>query len=197
MRKAEFLEKLKECLQGLPKEDLEERIAFYDELIDDRLEEGESEEAVIASLGSPEAIASEIVKDTPLVRLAKEKFAPKRKLSALEIILLILGFPLWFPLLLTAITLCLIGYSLLWVFVLVLYAVEGSLIASFLGGLVAFGATIAQGAVDIVPLGVGLAAAGAAVLFFFVCVVATKGTWKLAQNIVHRIKLLFVKGDQK
>lgn len=40
MLKEEFLAQLRGGLAGLPQEDLEERLAFYSELLDDRMEEG-------------------------------------------------------------------------------------------------------------------------------------------------------------
>ena len=43
MRKQEFLDTLRSRLSGLPRQELEERLAFYGEMIDDRMEEGLSE----------------------------------------------------------------------------------------------------------------------------------------------------------
>lgn len=47
MNKQEFLVKLRKGLSGLPKEDIEERLTFYSEMIDDRMEEGLSEEEAV------------------------------------------------------------------------------------------------------------------------------------------------------
>ena len=44
MTKKEFLSGLRKKLSGLPQEDSEERLNFYSEIIDDRVEEGLSEE---------------------------------------------------------------------------------------------------------------------------------------------------------
>ena len=49
MNKQEFLVQLRNALSGLPKDDIEERIEFYSEMIEDRIEEGLSEEEAIAS----------------------------------------------------------------------------------------------------------------------------------------------------
>ncbi len=43
MNKQAFLTQLRKGLSGLPQEDIEERLAFYSEMIDDRIEEGLSE----------------------------------------------------------------------------------------------------------------------------------------------------------
>ena len=42
MNKTEFLNELEARLKGLPKEDVEERLEFYSEAIDDRVEEGKA-----------------------------------------------------------------------------------------------------------------------------------------------------------
>ena len=44
MRKQEFIAVLRKKLSALPRRDAEERIAFYSEMIDDRIEEGLLEE---------------------------------------------------------------------------------------------------------------------------------------------------------
>ena len=49
MNKEEFLNALRSALAGLPQEDIEERLAFYSESIDDRVEdrvEGASKETM-------------------------------------------------------------------------------------------------------------------------------------------------------
>ena len=44
MKKQTFLDMLKKRLSGLPKQEIAERLTFYNEMIDDRMEEGMSEE---------------------------------------------------------------------------------------------------------------------------------------------------------
>ena len=47
MSKNEFLYKLKKKLRGVPKNELEERLNFYSEMIDDRIEDGMDEKEAI------------------------------------------------------------------------------------------------------------------------------------------------------
>ena len=101
MNKSEFLKELEKNLKGLPKEDIDERIEFYSEAIDDRVEEGKTEEEAVEEIGTVEEVVREIAEDTPLLELVKKKMKPKRSLSAWEIVLIVLGFPVWFPLLVT------------------------------------------------------------------------------------------------
>ena len=43
MNKQDFLVQLRKGLSGLPQDDIEERLTFYKEMIEDRMEEGFSE----------------------------------------------------------------------------------------------------------------------------------------------------------
>ena len=50
MNKQSFLDALKEKLYGLPWQELKERLDFYSEMIDDRMEEGITEEEAVAAI---------------------------------------------------------------------------------------------------------------------------------------------------
>ena len=191
MKKNEFLNELRKRLIGLPNTDIEDRLSFYSEAIDDRIDEGKSEEEAVADLGSIDEIVNEIAKDTPLLKLVKEKVKPKRSLRAWEIVLIIVGFPLWFPLALTALVLILVAYLLVWVFVIVSYTIEGSLVGVALGGLVAFTAYLTDG--TLLPLGASIMCLGAAILFVFACIGITKATFQLSKKMVIAIKKAFIK----
>lgn len=65
MNKQDFLLQLQKGLSGLPREDAEERLTFYSEMIDDRVEEGRSEEEAVGELGEADALAAQIIADTP------------------------------------------------------------------------------------------------------------------------------------
>lgn len=197
MRKEIFLNELRYKLKGLPEKDIEDRISFYSEAIDDRIDEGKSEEEAVAELGSIDDIVNDIAKETPLVKLVKEKVTPKRSLNAWEIVLLVIGFPLWFPLVLTALILCLVAYLLIWVLVIVTYSVEMGLIGSSIWGLVAFFGYLSSGTFNPVPLGIFVMAGGAAILFIYACIGATKGTFVLSKNIITSIKASFIKKGSK
>ena len=198
MLKQEFLNTLKEKLSGLPQADIEERLTFYGEMIDDRMEEGLSEEEAVAQMGTVDEVVSQIVAETPLTKIVKEKIKPKRKMRAWEIVLLVLGFPLWFPLLITAFVLILVFFIVLWTLVICLWAIELALWTGAIGALVgAVGFFITQWTIlGIASLGAALILAALSILLFFVCKAATVGTAKLAKGIVHGVKRLFV-GKEK
>ena len=67
MTKQEFLDKLQAGLSGLTESDAQERLTFYSEMIDDRMEEGKSEAEAVAALGDVDVIAEQIIADIPLV----------------------------------------------------------------------------------------------------------------------------------
>ena len=96
MNKQEFLKELEKALSGLPREDIAERLSFYGEMIDDMVEEGKTEEQAVADIGSAADIAKQIVTDTPITTIVKERIKAPRALRVREIILIVLGFPLWF-----------------------------------------------------------------------------------------------------
>ena len=194
MLKQEFLNALKEKLTGLPQADIEERLTFYGEMIDDRIEEGLSEEEAVNAIGPVDEVVSQIVEETPLTKIVKEKIRPKRKMRAWEIVLLILGFPLWFPLSVVAIVLTLVFYIVLWVLVICLWAIEIAFWACALACLVgAVGLFVTKQPIPAFgAIGAAMVLAGLSIFLFFACKAATVGTAKLAKKIVHGIKRLFV-----
>lgn len=185
MTKSEFLSALENRLSGLPKDDVQKSIDYYSEIIDDRMEEGLTEEEAVAAVGSVEEIASQILKDTPLVKLVKEKVRPSRTLKAWEIILLILGSPVWLPLLLTVVILILTAYVVLWVVILSLYAVDLCVTAGAVAGIIGSFLWIPAG--NMVQfafvLGLGLVCAGGTVLLFFGFNQITKGHLPVEQMV--------------
>ena len=193
MNKTEFLNELRSKLNGLPQEDLENRLNFYEEMINDRIDEGKSEEEAVNEIGTVDEVVKEIAKDTPLTSLVKEKIKPKRALRVWEIVLLTLGFPLWFPLVLVALILILVAYLLIWSLVIVTYSVELAITVSSVGSFIAFFAYLFNGQFNLTPLGASMLLGGAAVLLFFGCIGATKLTLKLSKSIVVGIKTMFIK----
>ena len=79
MNKQEFLMKLRKALSGLPKDDIDERLTFYSEMIDDRMEDGIPEETAVCEIGTVDEIVAQIIADISLTKLVKEKISPKIK----------------------------------------------------------------------------------------------------------------------
>ena len=81
MKKEEFLNELRIELAGLPEEDILDRIEFYSEAIDDRMEEGQTEEEAVRAVGGVDKAVKEVVSDTPITKLVKEKIKQRPKMN--------------------------------------------------------------------------------------------------------------------
>ena len=183
MNKQDFLSRLRSGLTGLPQEDINERIGFYSEMIDDRMEEGLSEEEAVAGIGTVEDVISQIVAETPLSKLVKEKVRAKRRLRAWEIVLLVLGSPIWFSLLVAAFAVGLSLYITLWALLISLWAVELSLALSALAFIALAVVLFSQGQTPagLLLFGGGILCAGLSIFLFFGCLGASKGIISLTK----------------
>lgn len=195
MNKNEFLAALRERLTGLPEEDVNKSIDFYCEMIDDRVEDGMSEAEAVADLGSVEDIISQILTEVSLPKLVKEKVKTKRALKTWEIVLLILGAPLWIPLVAAVILTVLAIYLSVWSVIISLYAVD---LAVAICGLIFIGLAVAllvdgQFAPCGILFGAGLVFLGLSILLFFGFNLVTKGILWLSKKALIGIKGWFIK----
>lgn len=197
MTKREFISQLQKKLSGLPREDVEERLNFYSEIIDDKIEEGRTEEEAVLELGSVDAVAEQILSDFPFLKLAKERIKPKRRLWAWEIVLLVLGSPIWLSLAVAAIAVMLALCVVLWAVIVSLWAIFVSIAACALGGIAAgvIFAAVGNGLSGIATVGAGLVCAGLAIFLFFGCRSATQGVASLAKTVALVIKKRFAKKE--
>lgn len=194
MDKAQFLDALRRRLSGLPQGDLEERLQFYGEMIDDRMEDGLTEAEAVAGIGSVEEIVAEIMADIPLSRLVKEKVRRRRSLKVWEIVLLVLGAPVWLPLGIAAFAVGLSLYITLWAILISIWAVDLSLAVCAVGGLAAAVIYLIKGnlAGACMMLGAAIVCAGLAILLFMGCKALTKGLLHLTKKMLLGIKTLFI-----
>ncbi|MBQ3418047.1 MAG: DUF1700 domain-containing protein [Ruminococcus sp.] len=198
MNKQEFLSALTERLSGLPAEDIERYRELYSESIDDRMEEGFSEEEAVADLGVLDDIARQIIKETPMTKLVKEKFKTKRELRGWQIALIVIGSPLWIAVGAVCFSLLLTLFILLWVAVLVIYVLFLTFCACSLALLLAtvFAAVKGSAPPALLCFGSALFCIGLSILLFFGAIGTTKGVIKLCGKILLGIKTLFV-GKEK
>ena len=195
MNKAQFLDELRRRLSGLPQSDLDERLLFYSEMIDDRVEDGLTEEDAVAGIGSVDEIVEQIMAEIPLSKLVKQTVTQRRSLKAWEIILLVLGSPVWIPLLTAAFAVCLSLYIVFWAVQISLWAVDLSLAVSAVGCLFMAVYTLIKGnpAEGAFMLGAALACAGLAILLFFVCLELSKGLLRLTKKMLLGVKTIFMR----
>ncbi len=194
MTKQEFTQQLSMSLAGLNEEDIRKSLDYYSEMIDDRMEDGMTEEDAVAAVGSLEDIRSQILAEVPMARIVKEKITPKRDFRAGEIVLLVLGAPIWLPLVLTIIILALTLFLVFWVIIMSLYVVDLSVFVSGFAAIV--GAFVASnGFMSVVFfIGAGLFLLGLSVLLFFGFNQVSGGMLYLSRQMGLGIKKAFVGG---
>jgi len=198
MRKEEFLKALKKKLAGLPKQEVEERIGFYAEMIDDRIDEGLSEENAVAEIGSVDEIASQIIADIPLTAIAKERIKPKRRLEVWEIVLLVLGVPIWLSIAISLFAVVIsVGGAMLLSVLVAAWAIFAALVAVAVGGIFFAINVLLQGAPlqALAILGITFACAGLSILMFQGGISASKGIVWLWKKIFLGIKMLLAKKE--
>ena len=197
MTKIQFLLALNEKLAGLPQGEVEQRLSFYTEMIEDRMEEGFSEEEAVAAAGNIDEIAAQIKEDIPFYKIAKEKMKPKRRLTTGEIILLIAGFPLWFPALMglgsVVLSLYVAGWSIIVALWSVFAAAVGSALGFAVGGIVLI--CVGKGISGLALAGGAMVCAGVSIFLFFGCKAVTKGLSLLTGKTIAALKRAFAKKE--
>ena len=73
MNKETFLKALEDRLFQLPDEEKRQQVDYYREVLEDKIEDGMSEEEAVASFGDIDKLADDILQDTPLATLGKAK----------------------------------------------------------------------------------------------------------------------------
>ena len=195
MNKQEYLEAIRSRISAMPADDVNRFMDYYSEMIDDRVEDGLSEEEAVADMGSPDAAVEQILEDMPLTKLVKEKIKPKHELKAWEVVLIVLGSPVWIPLLITALVLLLTLWIVAFALLISFYAVVLSFVAAGIGGLIcAIPLFIANSPYTaVLMLGAALIGIGIAILFFVSVKPVTVGIFKVCKASVNGIKRMFVK----
>lgn len=137
MNKQDYLNDLRKKLKGIPKEDLEDAIRYYDELMSD-MDVSDSED-VSARLGSPKDVARSIIDETTVKYAEEVQNSHKIKNSGKVIWLTILGIlstPVSIPL---AIALFAVSFVIFITLFAMYIAFFAAAIALCLGGLVTAG----------------------------------------------------------
>lgn len=176
MNKKEFLRRLS---RSLPLSERKERVTFYSEMIDDRMEEGLSEEEAVAAIGLVEP-------------LPEDTKPPRKTMPPWVIVLLVLGSPVWFSLLIALGAVVLSVFIVLWAVMIALWASGAAVAGCAIGGLAAFAILVGvgRGLVGAALLGAGLVCGGVAIWMLIGCRYVTKVAAELTKRA---IALLFRK----
>lgn len=194
MNKSEFLHILRSSLSQLTAEEREQNIAYYEELFSDMLEEGMSEEEAAAHLGDPEQIAREILTEQPLPLLVKSRVRPSGGWTALSITLIVLGSPVWLPLLMAAAAVILSVFVVIWALILSVLAVAlaGGISAVALVLAASFGYLNISG---FLMLGLVLICAGLCLLTGLLAVALGRAAVRGGKWLWRQFKKLFIKRE--
>ncbi len=168
MSKEEFLGSLNRLLKSLGKSEREKSLSYYNEIIDDYMEDGYTEEEAVDQIGSPGQIAQEILEE----QQTQMKTPMSRGMKGLIAVLLVLGFPLWgslvlagFCLVLSAVLLVLSAYIVIWCIPICTGAVS---VAGLILSVVSMGGAAViifqNSAAGVIQLGVGMSSAGIFIL---------------------------------
>lgn len=168
-------------------------MAFYDEMILDRMEEGMSEEEAVATLDAPGVVAEAILDDLPAVPRAMAK--TRRKSRVLLWVLVILGFPVWGALLAAAAITVMSFYAVVWIFVAVVWGISAMLVLAcpVFVLLAVCGVITGHPAYTLAQFGASLVALGIGLLLVRAAYELTRGVALLSAAVVRRAVSPFVK----
>ena len=182
MNKLEFLTRLRNSLErgGLPKEDINDALTYYEEVF---LDAGfGKEEETAASMGSPEDVAVNILRESgihanpapvmPPQDPNAQNFSnnnagynaaqPAKKTSGgtwvLRIVLAVLTFPIWLPIL---IVICALLFILIVVVISLVFAAAATAFGLIIGGIAAI---FESPAIALMLIGIGLIITGLVLL---------------------------------
>lgn len=183
MNKSEFLSELDAKLSTLPRSDINKFLAYYSEIIEDRMEDGMSEEDAVCGLGDIEEIAQEAILDaTPLPNL----IIPRGQLSKLDIGLLLLCSPL----IIALFALIFVFYAGVWLSIIGLFLLDLSFILAGIAGIVASIVDFSENMPISILMFIGsLISIGIGIFAFFPIKVVSKKILGLTTWFMRNIKL--------
>ena len=190
MNKEEYLKKLRSKIKKLPKEEVNEAIEYYHQYFEEAGEQ--NTDTVIARLGSPAYVASQILADYAIKDLDTHKNTTKKNISAIWfIILAIIASPIALPLALFIICLTLTLILVCGVFILTFFIFVIGLPICGLFSIISGATVIMQDwETAIFFIGIGIVAVGIGILLFSPFVQFSK---KLSYSIVKLLKKLLDK----
>lgn len=190
MYKQEFLEQLKSALSGYPQEETAKSLAYYAEMIEDRIEDGIPEEEAVNSLGSVESIVKQIKSELPmgtLVKTVMKEKAKERRVPVWAIVLLVIGSPLWLGILMMGFGMLLTLYALVWVFDIFMWCMVLLAACAALTGILGTAVSLFHGAVGsaLIYLGSLLFCVGVGIFLWV-------ASLQIAKGIIRGTKMLFL-----
>ena len=186
MNKREYLDRLEDLLACLSKEQRAESLSFYEEMIDDRIEEGMTEEEAVAALDAPGIAAEAILDELPAVPRAVAK--TRRKSRVLLWAAVIVGSPIWLSLLVAFLIVAVTVYVCIWMLAVCIWVVAAAFVIAFpVSLLLAFwGVCVGNVPYALAQAGMGLVGLAVGALCF-------KGAWVASKQLVRLSRIWLAK----
>lgn len=189
MNKAEFLNDLKFKLNFLSEEEREKTLNYYNEIIEDRIESGMSEEKAVSQMESTKVISEKLKPKENIQKTTSEKILDfidtllTKHGYLFMLAILIFSFPIWSPIVATVLTfiagiLIFIGVVLLFIFLMI---ATGAICT--VAGLIIGISFLTQSLLS------AIAALGISMIFAGITILLTIGTIK----IINGISIVFTK----
>ena len=193
MNKEEYLSAVWERIGHLPPADIRRSLDYYSEMIDDRMEEGHlTETQAVTAMPTVEEAAAQILAEAPVSpSAAPPEREPEADIPApvqagaksgrvwhvWEIILLVLGSPLWLPLVISGAAIVLALYIVIWALVIVVLAVVLSVAVTAVAAAIRCVISLLQTALiaGLFYLGLALLCAGVVPFLYLAAKWAVKG----------------------
>lgn len=197
MNKQEFLNNLAGRLASLPKNEVDKFVAYYNEMIDDRVEDGMTENDAVDALGDIRIVAESIMYDMSIPALMKAKVSESKERASNKIVwltLAIAGSPVWFPLLIAFAAVIFALYISVWSIIVSLYAAVASFgiacIAGIVGGLVRI--FISSMPLGLCIIGAAVFCGGLCLFLYWPVLYITKQLIKFSTDSTRKIKSLII-----
>lgn len=170
MTKKEYLNQLSAALRPMKRAERSRSVAYFSEVIDDRMEDGSTEDQVVSSMEPVQEAASRILAE------AADNGTMKKQLGVWAIVLIVLGFPVWFPLLATVAVLIITLYATIWILIAAVFIISVSFaLCGIIGALAMLGMAVAVPFPAVMSFGAGLMLSGIGVALFMPAVYLARG----------------------
>lgn len=190
MNKVEFLNELTLCLHEMKDTEKNKFIVYYDEMISDYMENGMTEETAVNKIGIPKKIAEELINNNDNVKID----LPSSGNKVLNLVLTIIGFPLWGSVLLSVILLVFSIYVMIWCVPFATAAGSVGFLASSILGIIGSPFVMAKNiSVGMIQLGTGIAAIGISLILGIVTIQLSKKFIVITKNFNRKLTALFRK----
>ena len=197
MNKQEFLDLLKQKLEGLPTSEVKKAIDFYSEVVDDRIEEGMNEYEAVEDMEDIDDIVRKVTYDIPFPTIMKEKLKRRKSKGLMNTLLLFIGFPVWGPLMLAGV---IVAGALLFALIAVIVSLVVAIVGTVIGGILTlilapFKIVFGIGAM-LFNMGTGLIIVGLAFIFFKPVREMFYSLWEVCKWGIVKLKTYILKSGE-